>query len=77
MEPTGKETELQRDLINAAKAATMLFMYVCRELDSDHESSEPDFSKKHPEAVAACMNAAALLHMAGVKPEDFKRRRQG
>ncbi len=66
METTGRETEHQTELINASKSATMLFKYVCDELDADHPN-EPGYAASHPQAVAACMNAAALLHIARIE----------
>ena len=69
MEFTGKETPMQRDLLNAAKAATMLLPMVCAELDEDNAAG---FAKKNPALVAACMNAAVLWHMASVQRKGFK-----
>lgn len=60
-----KETELQTRLINAAKAASMLYRYVCAELDADHPA-EPGWAQQNPHAVAACMAAAAQIDNTGV-----------
>jgi hypothetical protein len=55
-----KETELQTRLINAAKAASMLYGYVCAELDADHPAV-PGWAQQNPHAVAACMAAAVQI----------------
>lgn len=68
MEFTGKETPMQEELTNAAKAATMLLTRVCNELDADNK---PGFAKANPVLVAACMNAAVLWHISGLQKLGF------
>ncbi len=60
-----KETILQRDTTNAALAAVMLRDEVRKELDKDFG---PGYAEAHPVEFAACINAAALLHMASLLP---------